>query len=144
MKLKNLSFLTGCLSLFALSIFLAPLAAHAQDCTSVTDSEIVGSIVGMLKTDKVLSPQLSHIAVTSVNKFVKLQGWTDTRSAYDRLIAIVSSVKCVKAINVNNFSETLPPPESSLRVQGGGCATGTKPCGDVCIPEAETCGSQPE
>lgn len=114
-------------------------SASAQDCTTITDADLVTGIVDQIKGDSVLSPQMSHIVVGSVNKFVKLQGWTDTKRAFDRLIQIVSDTKCVKAINVNNFVETPPPANSPMRPAPGGCGPGTKACGDVCIPEGDSC-----
>lgn len=118
---------------------LAAGTAAAQDCSATTDAQIVTTILSEIKSDSLLAPQISHISVGSVNRFVKLQGWTDNKKSHDRLIAIVSAVKCVKAINVNRFEEAPPPADSPLRRQSGGCAAGTKPCGDVCIPEGDTC-----
>lgn len=112
----------------------------AQDCTTVTDDALVTTILGQIKSDSLLAPQMPHIVVGSVNRFVKLQGWTDTQRGYERLYSIVSNTSCVKAINVNNMSATPPAPGSPQRPSpSGGCAPGTKVCGEVCIPEGDTC-----
>lgn len=132
-------------SFFAFVVIFCAFARHtpAQDCTTVTDEDIVTAIVDEIKGDSLLSGQLSHIVVGSVNKFAKLQGWTDNKRGYDRLISIVSGVKCVKAINVNRFEEIPPPADSPSRPQsGGGCAPGMKACGDVCIPDGDTCSAR--
>ena len=128
------------LAAFVLSFFAFSGTAAAQDCSAITDAQIVATILDEIKGDSLLAPQISHIAVGSVNKFVKLQGWTDNKKSYDRLISIISAIKCVKAINVNRLEETPPPANSPLRRQsGGGCPAGDKPCGDICIPEGDSC-----
>ncbi len=126
---------------FVCSLLLSAATAqvNGQDCSTISDAEIVSLIVDDIKRDSLLAPQMSHIVVGSVNRFVKLQGWTDNKRGYDRLISIVSDGKCAKAINVNNFEETPPPADSPLRPRPDGCAPGTKPCGDVCIPESDSC-----
>jgi len=112
----------------------------AQDCSSTTDADIVKAVTSKIDADRVLGPQAAHIIVGSVNRFVKLQGWTDTKSNFERLHDLVSKVPCVIAINVNRFEETTPPPNSPLRPQPeSGCGPGLKQCGDVCIPENDAC-----
>jgi hypothetical protein len=130
-------------SLFAIAFFAAggSNAVHAQTCPK-TDDEIVVAIVDAIKADSLLAPQLSHIVVGSVNKFVKLQGWTDTARGASRLMELVRDVGCPTAVNVNRFEETPPPADSPLRPQPGGCGPGTKQCGDVCIPEGDTCSAK--
>jgi hypothetical protein len=113
--------------------------ASAQDCTATTDAQLVTTIYDKVKADRVLGPQISHIIIGSVNRFVKLQGWTDSKSDFERLHDLVSKVPCVIAINVNRFEETPPPADSPLRPQPGGCGPGMKACGDVCIPENDSC-----
>ncbi len=136
-KLKY-SFLT--FSMLAIAFFATAGSNRvgAQTCPK-TDEETVTAIVEAIKSDSVLAPQLSHIVVASVNKFVKLQGWTDNSKSYQRLMDLVREVGCPTAVNVNRFEETPPPADSPLRPQPGGCGPGTKPCGDVCIPDGDTC-----
>ncbi len=125
----------------SLLLGLAAVEASAQDCTTTTDEQLVNTILDKIKEDSVLSKQSAHIVVGSVNRFVKLQGWTDSKKDYDRLFDLVAKVPCVAAINVNRLEETPPPANSPLRPQPEvGCGPGMKPCGDVCIPEGDTCG----
>ncbi|HQZ96759.1 MAG TPA: hypothetical protein PLP21_10595 [Pyrinomonadaceae bacterium] len=130
-------------SVFAIAFFATAGSntVQAQTCPK-TDEETVVAIVDAIKADSVLAPQLSHIVVGSVNKFVKLQGWTDNSKSYLRLMDLVRDVGCPTAINVNRFEETPPPADSPLRPQPGGCGPGTKQCGDVCIPEGDTCSAK--
>lgn len=111
--------------------------AFAQ-CESVNDAKIVSDIYAKLKGDKALAGQLSHINVTSTNYAVKFQGWTDTRKDYDRAVGF-ANMTCVRVVNVNDFSDAPPAASSQLRAGAGGCASGTKPCGDICIPEGDVC-----
>ncbi|MEQ1603500.1 MAG: hypothetical protein ABL999_01375 [Pyrinomonadaceae bacterium] len=132
------------ISVFAIAFFATAEsnAIRAQSCTAKTDDEIVVAIVNAIKSDSLLAPQISHIVVGSVNKFVKLQGWTDTARGASRLMDLVRDVGCPTAINVNRFEETPPPADSPLRPQPLGCAPGTKQCGDVCIPDGDTCSAK--
>ena len=116
--------------------------AFAQ-CETTTDDQLVTQIVAKIKANKNLAAQISHINVASVNRAVKLQGWTNNKSDYDDVVGIVSSTKCVKLINVNLFEPALPPAGSVLRPGSGGCSSGMKPCGDMCIPEGDTCSIGP-
>jgi hypothetical protein len=126
--------------LILLFLLFIPNSATIRDCTTVTDLQLVESILDEMKNDSLLSPQASHIIVGSVNRFVKLQGWTDNKRGYDRMVDIVSNTRCVIAINVNKFSETPPAADDPQRpLPSGGCAAGMKQCGDVCIPEADSC-----
>lgn len=118
------------------------LTPSGQDCTSTTDAQLVTTVVDKIKADKVLGPQISHIVVGSVNRFVKLQGWTDSKNDYERLNELVGKIACVAAINVNRLEESPPAANSPLRRQGGGCGPGMKACGDVCIPESDSCSDE--
>ena len=122
----------------ALVIFAAADTGFAQKCESKTDAEIVAEIYSDIDRDGDLSKQKSHINVVSVNQVVKLQGWTDNQNDYDDLVELVARVSCVRMINVNLLRETPPPPGDSF-YSAGGCQKGTKPCGDVCIPEGDSC-----
>lgn len=130
--------------IFALLIFGFANMTHlfGQDCTSTTDAQLVTEILDKIKASSALAPQLSHINVAAVNAAVRLHGWTDKKSDYDKLIDIISGTKCVKLINVNHFEETPPPPQSPLRKSAEVCPSGTKPCGELCIPEGDSCNIQ--
>ena len=127
-------------SVFAVAFFAiaGSKPVQAQTCPK-TDDETVVAIVEAIKSDSTLAPQLSHIVVASVNKFVKLQGWTDNSKSYQSMMDLVREVGCPTAVKVNRFEETPPPADSPLRPQPVGCGPGTKPCGDVCIPDGDTC-----
>lgn len=120
---------------FSAAAFERP--AYAQ-CEDVTDAKIVNDILAKIRGDKSLYAQLGHINVQSTNFAVKFQGWTDTKRDYDRVVGF-AEMACVRVINVNAFTSSPPPAESTLRGGAGGCAAGTKPCGDLCIPEADSC-----
>ena len=127
--------------------FLVTFNAYMQpafaQCETTTDDQLVTEIVAKIKGSKNLASQISHINVASVNRAVKLQGWANNKSDYDAVVGIVSSTKCVKLINVNLFETAPPPPGSVLRPGSGGCTSGMKPCGDICIPEGDTCSIGP-
>ena len=124
-------------------VFLASFSAGerpvgAQTCGTPDDKKIVADIYDKLKADKGLAAQISHINVISTGGAVKFQGWADSQKDYDRIQSIAVNTDCTKLVNMNNFSETPPPADSQMR-SAGGCASGTKPCGDVCIPEGDVC-----
>ncbi len=122
-------------------VFLLTINAVAfGQCEKNADSQIVAAIYGEIKADKGLAAQISHINVISTSGAVKLQGWTDNQSSYDRVNEIALNTTCVRLVNVRDFRQTPPPAGDSLRSGGvAGCAAGTKPCGDICIPEGDAC-----
>ena len=109
-----------------------------QSCGSTTDAQIVAAIYAEIKADKGLASQVLHINVVAVNQAVKFQGWADTKKDYDKIVGIGMDADCVRVVNVNSFTDAPPPPESPMRSVRG-CAAGTKPCGDICIPEGDAC-----
>jgi hypothetical protein len=131
---------------FGFLVFILALSAYQHPAfgQTCTDDQIVANVNKQLAADKGLATQMSHINVVSVNGAVKLEGWTNAKSDYDRVVSIVSGTACVKLINVNLFEPVPPPSNSTLRSAGGSCATGTKPCGDVCIPEGDSCNIGPK
>ena len=124
-----------CLLAFILVICGAASPTLAQ-CENVSDDEIVADIYGKIKANTALAPQASHINISSTNFIVKFVGWADNKKDYDK-IRNFANVSCVRMINVNGFFDTPPTADSPLRA--GNCASGTKQCGDVCIPEADSC-----
>lgn len=112
--------------------------AFGQSCGSTTDAQIVAAIYAEIKADKGLASQVSHINVVSVNQAVKFQGWADSKSDYNDIVGIGMATSCVRLVNVNNFVDAPPPANSPMR-SAAGCAAGTKPCGDICIPEGDAC-----
>ena len=131
-------------SVFFTFVFLVTLIALSSptfgQCEKNADSQIVAAIYGEIKADKGLASQISHINVISVSGAVKFQGWADNQSSYDNVTDIALKTTCVKLVNVNNFMPTPPAAGDQMRSGGSeGCASGTKPCGDICIPEGDAC-----
>lgn len=107
----------------------------AQNCETMTDTQIVAEVYSRIKADSKLAPQVPHINVVSINAAVKLQGWVNNQKDFDKVVDIVVAVRCVRVINVNLFEPN--PPENLDRT--GGCTSGTKACGDICIPVGDVC-----
>ena len=129
---------------FCFFAFLATAAATERpvlgQCEGITDAKLVSDIVAKIRNDKSLAGQVRHINVSSTNLAVKFQGWADSKKDYDRVVAFATGMECVRVVNVNNFDEAPPTANSPLRGgQAGGCASGTKPCGDICIPAGDSC-----
>lgn len=113
---------------------------YAQSCDAVTDQQMVKDIYARINANRSLAPQISHINVTVLYKVVKLQGWTDTQKDFDKVVDIASTTTCARIINKNLLLPTPPDAGDAMR-SSGGCASGTKACGDICIPEGDTCNS---
>ncbi len=124
-----------CVLIYFASIGASANAVHAQKCS---DSTMLSDITAKIDQNKTLASQTSHINVVVINAAVKLQGWTDDKSSYNLLYNLVSKADCVRLINVNSLSPE-PPEESDSMRSSGGCVGGTKPCGDICIPEGDSC-----
>ncbi len=118
--------------------FLAGASLNPASAQTCDDAKIVSDIIAQINQSKKLAAQKTHINVVAVNGAVKLQGWTDTQKDYDAVVSIVSRTNCVRAVNVNDF-ESAPPDSQSRTRSSGGCVGGTKPCGDICIPEGDIC-----
>lgn len=126
-------------TLFVIMTF--QLSAAAQ-CESATDSKMVSDMYAKIKADKALASQIRHINVSSLNLVIKLQGYTSRKAEYDRLVGFAMKMACVKMVNSNELSPTAPDSGSggtNQRLAGGGCSSGMKQCGDICIPESDTC-----
>lgn len=128
-------------SLCFFAIFLSAVSGERPvlaQCEKVTDTQIVSDIYGRLKADKGVASQISHINFAAVNQAVKIQGWTSDKGDYNTVYDIVSNTDCVRVVNVNDFYDAPPADDSSQRAMRG-CSTGTKACGDICIPENDAC-----
>ena len=124
----------------------ASLPVFGQRCDSSSGPQIVTGIYERIRADKTLAPQIPHINVVAAyfdpndNTFaVKFQGWADNGNDHDKVRGIAMTASCVRSVNVNLFLEEPPGPGSLFR-SSSGCASGTKPCGDVCIPVGDACG----
>lgn len=104
-----------------LSIF-----AKTDDCSKTTDAALVKAV--MKKISSKYKKQMNHINVHVENGAVFLEGWTVTEQDKAKITELAQKVKCVKSVT-NHLSIGI----------GGGCDTGTKPCGDTCIPNNQTC-----
>jgi hypothetical protein len=116
-------------ALIAFSLVLAfSVGTYAQktDCTKTTDSEIVDAIYA--KLDVKFETQTTHINVRVKDAVVTLEGWAVKEKDKQAIEKIVKKIKCVKSI-VNSLTIGA----------SGGCSTGQKPCGEICIDAAETC-----
>ena len=127
-----------CFVVVAVAVSAMFMPAMAQTCDPPDDARILAEVVSKVDADRKLSQQKNHINIFSLNGVIRLQGWTDSKSDFENLFDIAFKTRCVKMVNVSLFSTTPPPPESPMR-SSGGCASGTKACGDVCIPAADSC-----
>lgn len=134
--------MTLCSFAFIWTVCAMARPAFAQ-CESMTDAQIVAHIYGKINEDSNLKSQVSHINVVGAASLaaVKLQGWANDQGDYDKVKGIAAGLKCLK-VNVNNF-EPAPPSDDSPQRAARGCAPGTKPCGDLCIPDGDPCNSAP-
>lgn len=109
-------------------VLLSSVAAFAQrtDCTKITDAEIVSSVYQSIKVK--YSSEMPHVNVTSNNGVVTIRGYATTKSAKKAIEKAAKKTACVKSV------------VSHLTVgSSGGCGPGQKPCGETCIPIAESC-----
>ncbi|MEQ1921006.1 MAG: BON domain-containing protein [Pyrinomonadaceae bacterium] len=125
--------------LFTFVFLLTVTTVAFGQCDKNPDSQIVADIYAGIKGDKGLASQISHINVISTNGAVKLQGWANDQSSYDNVNEIALNTNCVRLVNARDFRQTPPAAGDSFRSGPAGCAAGTKPCGDICIPEGDAC-----
>ncbi len=109
--------------------------AFGQTCSAEADSEIVASIYAKIKANSKLAEQVSHINVSSTNKVVKLQGWTDSEADFDSVYQYALKTSCVSMVNAKDLRKAKPSEDEMRSI----CSSGTKPCGDICIPDNDTC-----
>jgi len=115
--------------ILAVSVMLlttATISAQKVDCNTQTDQDVVSTVMNNLKAK--YSSQMNHINVRSKDKVVTIEGWTTTKKLRSEIEKIVKKTKCVQKV-INNLTIGV----------GGGCGTGTKACGTICIPVDETC-----
>lgn len=123
--------------ILSLVIFaIGSISIQAQDCKTVTDADLVNSLYNSIEQNSSLKPQLGQINITSTYKAIKIRGWVKNSKDYQKVIDLAIDTACVNLVNVNNFEDSEPADEFK---SAGGCSGGTKPCGDICIPENEVC-----
>ncbi len=125
---------------FVIGVGSSSSQAYIADCVNdeKTNKAIVEAIYAKIKDNKNLASQISRINVTSTNLAVKIVGWTDKKSDYDKVVQFALDAKCVRVVNVNDFHEQEPSGDSFIK-SSGGCSGGTKQCGDICIPKNDVC-----
>lgn len=125
--MKRISFLKITLAIFAFLIACnLTVSAQKVDCSKTTDEEIVAAIQTNLSAK--YSSQMNHINIHVKNGEVIIQGWTPNKKDRKEIEKIVKKTKCVKKVTNNLKIGT-----------DGGCTNGTKPCGEICIPNDQTC-----
>ena len=109
-------------------IFGAAADAFSQkkiDCSTASDADMVKQLYAKIK--KKYADQMNHINVRSTDKVITIEGWVTTKSARTQIEKWANQIKCkVSVVN-------------TLALNPIGCGPGQKPCGDICIPERETC-----
>jgi hypothetical protein len=128
---------------FIASAFASNQAVKAQDCSKVTDEDILHGVEGRLKADSKIGPQMEHINLWVTNRVVIFYGYTDNKGDDYRAQSIALKAACGGPVNINKLLDYVPTPGNDpynmLRAADGACASGTKPCGDICIPNGDTC-----
>jgi osmotically-inducible protein OsmY len=125
--MKNKSVIKILLIAFGLILaFNFGTLAQKTDCSKTTDEEIVKAIYEKIKVK--YADQIKHINVRSKDGVVTIEGWVTTEKIKKDIGKIAKKVKCVKQV-INELTIG----------KGGGCGPGMKQCGDICIPEKETC-----
>ena len=123
--MKKLSILKITLAILFL-IIAGNLSASAQDCTKTTDADLVKSvskkIYGKYKKQK------QRINVHVENGEVTIEGWVVAEADIAKITEIAQKIKCVKKVT-NNL----------VVGKTGGCGAGQKQCGEICIPNNQTC-----
>jgi hypothetical protein len=122
LNLKAVIFSFSLMLIFSIGAF----AQSKPDCATVTDKDIVKAVYEKIMTK--YAGQVSHINVRVTDKVVTIEGWVTTKSVRKEIEKWAKKVKCVKKV-VNTLTIGV----------GGGCGPGMKQCGDICIPEKQTC-----
>ncbi|MGI9056797.1 MAG: BON domain-containing protein [Pyrinomonadaceae bacterium] len=115
------------LAVFSL-MMLFNIGAFAQktDCSKMTEADLVKAIYDKIKVK--YDNQIIHINVRVKDNVVTLEGWATTKNVRKEIEKIAKKIKCVKKVD-NKLTVGI----------GGGCSPGQKKCGDICIPNGETC-----
>ena len=109
-------------------MLICSIGTHAQktDCSKTTDTMTVDAIYAKMKVK--YEVQMSHVNIRSKDGVVTVEGWATTKGVKKDIEKLARKTGCVKSV-ANNLTIGV----------GGGCGPGSKPCGDICIPTAETC-----
>lgn len=102
------------------------VSAQTTDCSKTTDADIVKAIQEKLNAKY---PELKNqVNVHVENGVVYLEGWVANKDARKDIEKIAKNTSCVKKVK-----------NKLKKATGGGCGSGQKPCGDICIPSGQTC-----
>lgn len=128
-------FATMLLPVFAVSLLSAgashsitPAAPQLPGCGDVTDAQIIATIKDKIKNDNRFDGQLKHINVDSQSKIVTLDGFVKGRAQVRAVDSFAATTRCVRRV-INRLKDRFIV----------GCGSGTKLCGDICIPRAAAC-----
>lgn len=128
---------------FIVTIGASLQSVSAQDCSKVTPDEILKDVTSLMEADSKLGPQMEHINISVVYRAVIFFGYTLNKGDDIRAQYIGLRGKCVLQSNINKLIDFVPTPGNDpynmLRAPNGTCSAGTKPCGDICIPEGDSC-----
>jgi hypothetical protein len=124
---KNLSILKITFALlFVMMAGSFNISAQTTDCSKTTDADIAKSVMEQIKAKY---PDLTQQINAHVeNGIVYLEGWVADKNARKEIEKIAKKTNCVKKVKSNLKKAT-----------GGGCSSGQKPCGDICIPTSQNC-----
>src|SRR4051812_18113067 len=103
-------------------------------CAGVSDKMITDAIYGQLVIAGI-GPQIFQINITSKGGVVTVYGWAAPKDVHDQVVDIVTKTSCVVKVDTTNFYDD---PTNPTR-PAPGCAEGFKRCGDICIPNSDTC-----
>ena len=116
--------------LFSIAFVIIVCAVHASaqkvNCATRTDAETVTVIYNQIKAKH--SNHMRRVNVRIKDGVVTLEGWVAKKSIRSDIEKFAKKTACVKRVVTN------------IKIGAvGGCPPGTKKCGDICIPEDETC-----
>lgn len=114
------------LAVLALALF-SSVGASAQDCSKMTDAEIVKAIYDKMKKKPKLDAEIMHVNVRSKDGVITLEGWTTSQKNKKAIVKIAEKIKCKKQV-INELADSPV-----------GCGPGQKSCGTICIGIEEEC-----
>lgn len=129
------------------------LPTFGQQCSSITDEQIVDAVYSKFEKNDKISSQISSLNFTIVREPVsgtmqawKIRGWVEDQKDLDKVMELIRDVfedlngaTCFGNIKFNQNDLYVSSAVPSGFKSEGGCVGDTKPCGDICIPVSETC-----
>ncbi len=105
------------------------------DCNTAGHDDILKAIYGEIENTKGLPEQLWQFNITEAQKTVTIVGYSAQR---DDILQIVTNVAKGCTVSAGNFVVKREDLGSQYRATWS-CQPGYFACGDVCIPNGETC-----